>query len=551
MQPGSDVIILGSGLAGCTAGLCLARQGLRVLIVDQGTHPRFALGESTTTPASLWLRFMARRYGAPELLNIASSLALQQNVAPTSGIKDNFGFLYHRPGSARPERSWQAVLPHASFSEASRDQADAHSEMHYFRQDVDAYLWAMALAAGAQGRSATKTVDVEFDDDGVTLLTDRGERLRAGFLVDASGHRSVLADKLGLRERPTTMRTNARTMFTHMVGVENYEDLGLVEPTMSPWSRGTLHHIFAGGWMWVIPFGNHPGSKNPLCSVGLSLDNRHSPPTQQPPAEAWCSFLEQYPSIAPQFAHATAVRPWVHTDRVQYSSRQCVGPRYWMTSHAAGTVDALYSFGNINTFQTVACGVDLVVRAFRDGDFDPARFAPLQRLTDNLLRFQDRIVYGNYVAMRDPRLLQTWIALWALTDTARIRQVLPAIVRHARTGDLCHLDKCLETPDEILTGFGQNTGLATTRTVLDLLDHWCDIMQEFEAGGATADATIARLETAVRSDPRHGIDLATMGLILAELPRRYRALREHGLRLYSASFLTIPEMDGLGVDESP
>ncbi|MBL8751330.1 MAG: tryptophan 7-halogenase [Planctomycetes bacterium] len=544
----TDVLILGSGLAGSVAGLCLARQGLRVVIVDQGTHPRFALGESTTTPSSLWLRFLASKFDAPELLNVASSLAVQRNVAPTSGIKDNFGFLYHVPGAARPARAWQAVLPHASFSEMSRDRDDAYSEMHYFRQDIDAYLWSSALAAGAEGRSATNTVDIDFDDDGVTVVTAKGERLRAKFVVDASGYRSVLADKLGLRETPTRLRTNSRTLFTHMVGVGKYEDLNLVPPTMSAWSRGTLHHIFAGGWMWVIPFGNHPGSKNPLCSVGLSLDNRYSPPPKgQSPDEVWQAFLARHPSIAPQFANARVVRPWVTTDRVQYSSVRCVGHRYWMTSHAAATVDALYSFGNINTFQTVACGVDLVLRAFRDGNFDPVRFEPLQRLTDNALRFQDRIVYGNYVAMRDPRLLQVWIGLWAYTDTGRIRQILPFLVEYARTGDRRRLDACLEAPDEVLTGFGHNTGLEPTRKVLDMLDGWCDLMQDFEEGRADADTTLARLEASVQSDPRFGVDLRTMGQILSELPWRYRALREHDLRLYAASFLTTQEMNGLGI----
>lgn len=191
-----------------------------------------------------------------------------------------------------------------------------------------------------------------------------------------------------------------------------------------------------------------------------------------------------------------------------------------------------------------------MLRAFRDGNFDPARFEPLQRLTDNAIRFQDRIVYGNYVGFRDPRLLQIWISLWAYTDTARIRQVLPALVRHARTGDKRHLDKCLEAPDEILTGFGQNTGLESTRTVLDLLDRWCDLMQEFEAGRATADVTIERLQSSIQSDHRFGIDLATMGMILSQLPWRYRPLREHCLRLYSASFLTVPEMNGLGYDDA-
>ncbi|KKD02453.1 NAD(P)-binding protein, partial [Streptomyces sp. WM6386] len=43
-----DVFILGSGLAGSVAGAILARQGTKVVLVDAGQHPRFAVGESMT-----------------------------------------------------------------------------------------------------------------------------------------------------------------------------------------------------------------------------------------------------------------------------------------------------------------------------------------------------------------------------------------------------------------------------------------------------------------------------------------------------------------------
>jgi FADH2 O2-dependent halogenase len=43
------------------------------------------------------------------------------------------------------------------------------------------------------------------------------------------------------------------------------------------WHDGTLHHIFDGGWFWIIPFDNHKKSQNSLCSIGLMLDCRKYP----------------------------------------------------------------------------------------------------------------------------------------------------------------------------------------------------------------------------------------------------------------------------------
>lgn len=545
----ADVVVLGSGLAGSIAALCLRRQGLSVVLVDQGTHPRFALGESTTTPASLWLRVLAARYDAPELLNIATAQAIMREVAPTSGVKTNFGFLWHRPGGARPERAWQAIIPQAFLAETEHGREASYSEMHYFRQDVDAWLWAQALAAGAIGRPATDVRTVEFAADCVTLTTSAGETLRAAFVIDASGHRSPIARSLSLRDTPPRLRTDSRSLFTHMIGVQPYEATRLVPDSMARWSQGTLHHFFDGGWMWVIPFDNHRQSTNRLCSVGLNLDNRRFPkPAGASAEDEWRAFLADHPSIAPQFERAVAVRPWVDTGRVQYSSSACIGDRWWLTSHAAGTVDALYSMGNINTFQTLATGLGLILRCFADGRFARERLQPLQDLSDRLLRFQDRIVYGNYQASRSPALLSTWIALWSLTDTARIRRVLVPLVKYVRTGDRRVLDFCVDDAASILTGVGMHTDVTDTETVLGELDSLCDLMRELEVGATTPEALAPRLVAAVQSRREYHIDLAALDDAFGRMPWTYRPLAENGLRCHGNCFLTPAEMAGLGVD---
>lgn len=544
----ADVVILGSGLAGSIAALCLRRQGLSVVLVDQGTHPRFALGESTTTPSSLWLRVLAARYDVPELLNIATAESIHQHIAPSSGVKTNFGFLYHRPGTDRPERAWQAIIPQAFLSETEQGRDSAYSEMHYFRQDVDAWLWAQALLAGAIGRPATEVRQMAFDDLGVTLQTAAGETLRAAFVIDASGYRSPVAQHLSLRETPTRLRTNSRSLFTHMAGVVPYEQTKLVPDSMARWSQGTLHHFFDGGWMWVIPFNNHRSATNHLCSVGLNLDNQRFPKPEGMSAEAeWRTFLARHPSIARQFDRAVAVRPWVDTGRVQYSSTSCIGDRFWLTSHAAGTVDALYSMGNINTFQTLATGIGLILRCFQDGRFSRERLQPLQELSDRLLRFQDAVVYGNYQGSRSPELLQTWIALWSLTDTARIRKVLVPLVRYVRTGDRRHLDFCVDDAATILTGIGMHTEITDTGTILSELDALCDLMQELEHGKASTADVSQRLNAAAQSRPQYHIDLGAMEEAFARMPWTFKPMADNGLRCHGSCFLTHSEMNSLGI----
>ena len=116
---------------------------------------------------------------------------------------------------------------------------------------------------------------MDFEEDCVHLTTNDGEKITTKYLVDAAGYRSPLAESFGLRDDPDTLRTNSRTIFTHMVGVKLMDQVGKPFRRYGlkyPLSQGTLHHVFEGGWFWVIPFNNHKDAVNPLCSIGVVLN---------------------------------------------------------------------------------------------------------------------------------------------------------------------------------------------------------------------------------------------------------------------------------------
>ena len=74
------------------------------------------------------------------------------------------------------------------------------SESHLFRQDIDHYLVKAAIKYGADYRDKTDVQDIAFNDDGVVLRTTAGEEFHARYLVDGTGHKSMVAQKFGLRE---------------------------------------------------------------------------------------------------------------------------------------------------------------------------------------------------------------------------------------------------------------------------------------------------------------------------------------------------------------
>ncbi|MFH9065058.1 NAD(P)/FAD-dependent oxidoreductase [Streptomyces coeruleorubidus] len=402
-----DVAILGSGMAGGMLGAVLARNGVRVLILDAGTHPRFAVGESTIPYTSGMTRVIADRYHVPELLALSSHKGISAKVSRNCGQKQNFGFVYHREGSAQnPQEINQLVVPSA-----------IRTETHLFRQDVDSYLFNVAVGYGAHPRLNTRISDIDIDPDaGAVLRTEQGEEFRASYVVDGSGFRSPLAEKFQLRETPTRARTHSRTLFTHMIGVRPFDRAPAARrhDQPNPWHHGTLHHVFDGGWLWVIPFDNHPDSINPLCSVGLTLDPRIHPKDGTPGQQEFDAFLARFPEIAWQFQGATAVRPWVSTGRLQYSAKQVVGERYCLTSHAAGFIDALYSRGLTNTMEVVNALGWRLIAASRDGDWSTERFSYVETLQQGLFDFHDDLVYSSFVAFRDYDLWNAVNRTWML-----------------------------------------------------------------------------------------------------------------------------------------
>jgi FADH2 O2-dependent halogenase len=403
-----DVAILGAGIAGSMLAAVLSRNGVRVLLVDAGLHPRFAVGESTIPYTSALVRLISARYDVPEIASLATYKDIRDSVSRNCGWKKNFGFVYHRPDRAQnPAEANQLVIPVA-----------LQTETHLFRQDVDAWMFNVALRHGADARTGVRIADVDIDGGtGVVLRAESGEEFHAEYVVDASGYRSPLADRLGLREEPTRARTHSRSLFTHMIGVKPYDETasGSLQQQPSRWHDGTLHHVFDGGWLWVIPFDNNKDSLNPLCSVGLTLDPRVHPAGDLTPQEEFDAFLERFPDVAPQFAEARAARPWVSTGRLQYSSKQVVGDRFCLTSHAAGFIDPLYSRGLTNSFEVVNALAWRLIGASRDGDWSMERFQYVEDLQQGLFDVHDDLVYTSFVAFRDYDLWNAVFRTWVLS----------------------------------------------------------------------------------------------------------------------------------------
>src|SRR4029079_13522697 len=112
---------------------------------------------------------------------------LRDNVSAACGVKRAFTFLYHRDGEehhALESQQYPTLAPPMG------------ADCHFFRQDTDAYMLAVALKYGARVRQQTRVAEIDLGEDEVGVTTQKGETFKAAYLVDATGMRSVLAGKL-------------------------------------------------------------------------------------------------------------------------------------------------------------------------------------------------------------------------------------------------------------------------------------------------------------------------------------------------------------------
>jgi FADH2 O2-dependent halogenase len=399
-----DVAIIGSGIAGSILGAILARHGQRVILFEGGVHPRFAIGESLIIETSEILRGLATVFDVPEIAWYSSENYLC-HIGTSHGVKRHFSFLYHREGRDQdPAEVLQAVIPREPYGH----------ELHLFRQDSDYLLLTVALKYGATVLQNTRIADVDIDAGGVEVRTEKGETYQADYVVDAGGFRSVLAAKYDLRAND--LQTHSRAIFTHMVDVPAYHQVG---PSRGEFgipfslSEGTLHHVFEGGWLWVIPFDNHPRSTNPLCSVGLMLDPRVYPAQLElSPEEEFRSFLERFPAIRRQLEGGIPVRDWVRTGRLQYSSKRVVGDRFALLGHAAGFVDPLFSKGLYASLSCVCVLARHLIDAKGDGDYSAGRFQPVEDLTLRFIRANDALISHAFKTFAHYDLWSAYTVLW-------------------------------------------------------------------------------------------------------------------------------------------
>lgn len=431
-----DVAIVGSGYAGSLMARVLAVQGYDVVLLERGTHPRFAIGESTTPLGNLSLERLAQRYGLADCYHLAAHGRWRTHHPELRcGLKRGFTYYRHHPGEpfANCGHESERLLVAASPN-------DAIADTHWVRADVDYHLVREAMAVGVDYRDEAELTGAMVESTGVHLTGSRQGipfTLDADFLIDASGPNGFLARQLSIPSGLEHTETRSALLFSHFTGVQLMSSCvpGLPDgPYPDDWAA--VHHLIDEGWMYSLRFDDG------VTSAGFALSPRGvaslPPSSLADPEELWRVLMARYPTIGRAFADAQPLMPIAFHPCVQHRLTQAAGPRWALLPHAYAFVDPLFSTG-------IAWSLRAVERLALL--FEPDMHGKRVPAPDELVRYNalldaeadqiDRLVAGSYEAMAHFDLFAAHAMLYfAIVSFTEVRQRLSRDEFAARGGFL-------------------------------------------------------------------------------------------------------------------
>jgi FADH2 O2-dependent halogenase len=334
-----DIAVIGSGFAGSLMAMIARQLGRSVVLLERGTHPRVVVGESSTPLSNLLLEDLATRYNLPQVGQL-SKWGVWQDSHPelACGLKRGFSFFHHELGKqqlaarSRENELLVAASPH-----------DRIADTHWYRADFDWFLVRQAQELGVEYLDQVELK--ECVEDGAGSMALRGSRkgndivVNVRFVIDATGPRGFLHRTLQLGERELPGFPTTQVLYSHFAGVRCLCDARLASAPY-PVENAAVHHVFNGGWVWLLRFNNG------VTSAGVvAVDQMANQLNLREGARGWERLLDEIPALREQFAGAEAVQPFRHIARAGFRSASVSGDNWALLPSAAGFVDPLLSTG--------------------------------------------------------------------------------------------------------------------------------------------------------------------------------------------------------------
>ena len=306
MDLNPDVLIIGGGPAGTTAGAFLARKGHRVCLLEKSRHPKFHVGESLL----------------PMNMPLFESLGVAEEVAEIGLPKIGADFTYGADSSEY--RTYR-------FDRALGESPPSAYEVK--REEFDHVLFRNCQRAGVETFEDTKVCSLDLNG-GEPIVVSKGPdgeetTWRPRFVIDASGRDAFAASQLGWKKKNPKHASAA--IFGHFKNVERRP--GADEGNISIyWHKN--------GWMWMIPL-----REEGVMSVGTACWPDYLKTRKTDTRQFLLDTIASCPAAAERMEGAESISPVRVAANYSYNSSKCWDDGFMAIGDAYTFIDPVFSSG--------------------------------------------------------------------------------------------------------------------------------------------------------------------------------------------------------------
>lgn len=300
-----DVILIGGGPGGSTAGSALAKAGKKVLILEREKFPRFHVGESLIPYGNDVLR----KIGAWEKMLDAGFMPKLGAEFVLGNSKAKIQILFGR--YLRPEYAQTFQVERAKFDNLLLEHAVS----------LGCEVWQECKVRSAAEHADHMSVTCEHNGE--------VKELKARWLIDASGRDAFLGRQFGIEKTDLGMPKKFAT-FAHFKNVRRND-----VPADGHITVVRLDY----GWFWMIPLDKEK------TSVGLVQRLDHFKKRGMTPGECFEHVVASTTELQHRMGNAERVCDYAFAGDYTYRHLRNAGDRWLLVGDAAGFIDPIFSSG--------------------------------------------------------------------------------------------------------------------------------------------------------------------------------------------------------------
>jgi flavin-dependent dehydrogenase len=295
-----DVIIVGGGPAGSTAGTLLAQHGRKVVILEKEIFPRFKIGESLL-PASLPV---LERMGVKRKIDEADVIVKYGGKITSACGTRSHRFLFNNTFNCQHPNSYQ--VERATFDKILLDHAEEQN---------------CKVIQGAA------VISLEFHPNQVVVKTADTD-FHGKYLLDCSGRNNLVGNHLKLRKDYPHLRKFA--LYAHW---ENFNHDSEIDRALTQMVRTPNQ------WIWMIAV------TQKKTSIGVVLDAKLFKEMRLSPEIAYDKILKENPQVMRHLTNARRITDVYATGEYSFRNKQFAGDHWVLAGDAMGFIDPVWSSG--------------------------------------------------------------------------------------------------------------------------------------------------------------------------------------------------------------